>query len=50
MLTTIGGGGRHLNRQVLTWVVAFLLFGAAFVAAEYLCGGCYHMPTPGLQR
>ncbi len=36
------------NWQTLVWLAVLLLLAAAFVAASYACGGCYHMPVPGL--
>lgn len=36
------------NWQTLLWLAVLLALAAAFVAASYGCGGCYHMPVPGL--
>jgi hypothetical protein len=36
------------NRRTLVWLVVLLVFAAAFVAANYACGGCRRMAVPGL--
>jgi cyclic lactone autoinducer peptide len=35
------------NRQTLVWLAVLLALAAAFVAANVVCGGCYHQPVSG---
>lgn len=49
MLPIEDGGASVLSKRTVVGLAVFLVFGIAFVVADYACGGCYHMPVPGLR-